>query len=214
MNHRKSAIENRKSNGFTLLEIILAITIFLLITGSVFTLTIGATRLGAELENSWTRHQQLTRFVDLCRTTLRTMPPEVRIEGKREETGGRAFQGLAFQNLHDWFGLGTGPSDHRTTILQTYPRTGGGVEIRLVIQDDSTASLSTSRDSEIVHLILPDLREVTWRYFNPSNQLWLEVWTDAGSRPSLIEVTLLPMESDIPIRGVFWLPPVQPRSPE
>ena len=56
--------------------------------------------------------------------------------------------------------------------------------------------------------LLPDLREVKWRFYSEEQQDWLDEWLE-GERPPLVELNLQLLGEEVPRRFIFWLPPVK-----
>ena len=56
--------------------------------------------------------------------------------------------------------------------------------------------------------LLPDLREVKWRFYDETQQDWVDEWL-GENRPPLVELTLTLLGEEIPRKFVFWLPPVK-----
>ena len=57
--------------------------------------------------------------------------------------------------------------------------------------------------------LLPDLRDVKWRFYDPSREDWVEEWPEGNERPPLAELTLEMLGEETPHKFVFWLPPVK-----
>jgi hypothetical protein len=56
--------------------------------------------------------------------------------------------------------------------------------------------------------LLPDLREVQWRFYDEAQQDYVDEWPE-GARPPLIELNLTLLGEEVPRKFVFWLPPVK-----
>src|SRR5690606_30641101 len=64
----------RRRGGFTLMEVVVALAILAMITGSLFAILQGSVRGASQIEQVQRENDSINRFLDLCRKTFTTMP--------------------------------------------------------------------------------------------------------------------------------------------
>ena len=57
--------------------------------------------------------------------------------------------------------------------------------------------------------LLPNVDAIEIRYFDPRLNSWLEKWSDAGTRPSLVRIRIWRTEQTVPYETVIELPPTK-----
>src|SRR5262245_20931731 len=67
-------------NGFTLLEVIAAVSIFVLLSGALFTIVRGSMQITSDLAERQARMEEIYGFMDLCDEMFRTLPAHAVIE--------------------------------------------------------------------------------------------------------------------------------------
>jgi hypothetical protein len=97
-----------------------------------------------------------------------------------------------------------------TVLLTARPRLGGGREIALMLLPGSLSEMERREAQErgAWLRLLPDLREVQWRFYDETQQDWVDEWTE-GNRPPLVELNLTLLGEEVPRKFVFWVPPVK-----
>lgn len=95
-------------------------------------------------------------------------------------------------------------------MLTARPRLGGGRELSLMLLPGSLGEMERRDGLErgAWMRLLPDLREVKWRFYNLEQQEWVEQWLE-GERPPLVELNLQLLGEEVPRQFIFWLPPVK-----
>ncbi len=95
----------RPAAAFSLIEVVAALTILILIAGTIFAVVSGATEAGIEIESLQKKDRRLQAFFRLFRDTMATYPPGATLELKVVETS-PLRQELILRGDHEAFVFG------------------------------------------------------------------------------------------------------------
>ena len=197
--------------GFTLIEVVIGLTILTMITGTLFAIIKGAVRGAADIERVQRENDSINRFIELCRQTFQTMPGTATLTLKITEQSDPLMQELTIANSPHCFGFGTSMTSYKDSIIGLRPDT---------VQETSTETnaarfnLSLSREDlipssddnqmavqqEVESLTAPDeegrywmpllsgVTGLTWRFYKMTDDVWEEEWSDS-KWPDLIAVS-------------------------
>ena len=200
----------RTTNGFTLFEMVVVLAIFVLLAGGIYATVNAAVRATATLTEENLQIQRLNAFVSLLRRTFHNLPANARFAGGVRAEGGDGFPEITLRDAPGVFAWGMGGPSAGTALLTARPRLGGGRELSLMLLPGSLGEMERREALErgAWLRLLPDLREVKWRFYNAEQQEWLEEWLE-GERPPLVELNLQLLGEEVPRQFIFWLPPVK-----
>lgn len=221
-----------QSGGFTLVEVIVAMTIFSLIATSVFAIIFQAGMEAGDIRRMEARDQQVNRFVVLLRESLEALPQDASAAFVNAAESTSGWPELTFTGTSTGFVFGINPGTAGDTILGLRPvavppptledysqplfnialsreefgadENESGMMVRA-----GTDDLFIDQDED-GRLWLPLVENVTalgWRLWNSDENLWVELvdWTEPDTLPSLLEMTLAdPFRP--PLRVVFEIP--------
>jgi len=200
----------RGSHGFTLFEMVVVVGIFVLLAGGIYATVNAAVRATATLSEENLQVQRLNAFVALVRRTFHNLPATAQFSGGIRADSGDGFPEIVLRDAPGVFAWGMGGSSAGTVLLTARPRLGGGREIGLMLLPGSLGEMERRdaiKDGAWLRL-LPDLREVQWRFYDEAQQDYVDEWPE-GNRPPLVELNLTLLGEEIPRKFVFWLPPVK-----
>jgi prepilin-type N-terminal cleavage/methylation domain-containing protein len=201
---------NRSCRAFTLFEMIVVLTIFVLLAGGIYATVNSAVRATATLTEENIESQRLHAFVALVRRTLHNLPATARVSGGLRSEGGDGFAELVVEDAPGSFAWGMGGPSSGTAVLSARPRLGGGREVSLLLLPGMMGEMERRDALErgAWLRLLPDLRSVQWRFFDEGQQDWVDEWSGAG-RPPLVELSLELLGEGVSRRFTFWVPPVK-----
>jgi prepilin-type N-terminal cleavage/methylation domain-containing protein len=206
----------RRTRGFTLLEITLAVAILGLMAVAIYRFVatnLVAVRVSSETSAEDARYAGLVR---LLTEQLQSLPPgQGTLGGEPFKFGGKSRDEMTWicsagPGLFTRYASG----DYSVTLrLQPVPRTDFmELGVNRAADDDSTEATdfssiqpSSANKGSWVPLI-GDLRSMEIRYFDPRLNAWVDRWTDRGTLPHLVRVTLeraggtVPWQAVIPLR--------------
>jgi len=227
-NPRRNKAE-RYARAFTLIEIVIAMTILGMITGTLFALIQGSVRGAAEIERIQRENDSINRFLDLCRRTFTTMPSTATLtltllDPNSPTTSG---QEITISGAPHSFGFGFNPLSYKDTILGLRPdpnavtdQNGALLNYLCLSREDlipQTDDSGLSMRQETTGLsapdeqgrywmpLLPEVVTLKWRFYKEDDLTWLEEWDDSDW-PDLIEIQLVMKDRTAPIRMVYSVP--------
>ena len=200
----------KNARAFTLFEMVVVIAIFVLLAGGIYATVNAAVRATATLSEENLQIQRLNAFVSLLRRAFHNLPANAVFSGGVRSQDGDGFAEIVLRDAPGVFAWGLGGPSSGTALLSARPRLGGGREISLMLLPGSLGEMERRealQDGKWLRL-LPDLREVQWRFYDEAQQDYVDEWPE-GARPPLIELNLTLLGEEVPRKFVFWLPPVK-----
>lgn len=209
------------------MEVVVALAILGMITGSLFAILQGSVRGASQIEQVQRENDSISRFLDLCRKTFTTLPGSATLKlGLLDQTLA-AGQELTISGAPHCFGFGIKPISYEDTILGLRPDPAGTTDQNgavlqylclsredLIPETDDNAMALRQETSGLAAPdeqgrywmpLLPDVVQLKWRFYKEADETWLEEWDDSDW-PDLIEVQLLMRDRANPIRMVYSLP--------
>lgn len=202
-------------DGFTMIEMVVALVIFLLLAGGIYMVVNSAIKASGVLSEETIRYQRLDAFISLLRRTFHNLPATAKISGGVRTSDGGAIPEIVLREAPGIFAWGTGGPMDGTILLSAVPRLGGGAQFSLL---SLPGSLSEQELRDALRggswlRLLPDLREARWRFYDESQQDWREDWPEGMNRPPLLELSFTLLGEETPRTYMFWLPPVKEQRP-
>ncbi len=212
------------------MEVVIALTILGMITGTLFAIIQGSVKGAAQIEQIQRENDAINRFLDLCRKTFTTLPSTATLELTLLDPNSPASgQELTISGSPNCFGFGINPISYKDTILGLRPDPNGATDTNnalvsylclsredLIPQTDSngmalrqeTTGLTAPDDQGRYWMpLLPDVVNLKWRFFKDADDTWLEEWSD-DAWPDLIEVQLVMRDRTTPLRMVYSVPTI------
>ncbi len=196
----------RSLRAFTLLEITLAVAILGLMAVSIYRFVatnLTAVRVSAQVNADDARY---AGFANLLTDQLQNLPPgQGTLGGEPYKFSGRSRDEMTWicsagPGLFTRYAMG----DYTVTLrLKPIPKTDL-MELG-VTREPEDDTVPTDANKSWVPLI-EDLRSMEIRYFDPRLNAWVDRWTDRGTLPHLVRVSLdrvggsVPWEAVIPLR--------------
>lgn len=219
--------ERRAVAAFTLIEVVVALTILGLITGSLFAIIQGSVRGAADIERLQRENDGINRFLDLCRKTFTTLPRTATLTLTAVGETEPVRQELTISGSPNCFGFGISPISYKDTILGLRPDPNGltdqnGALINylslsredlipetddnaMALRKETTGLAAPDEEGRYWMPLLPDVVQLKWRFYVAKDDTWLEEWDDSDW-PELIEVQLVMKDRTIPVRMVYSVP--------
>lgn len=206
-----------RDEGFTLLELVIAMILLTIIVGMVFGIARTSLALGNTIVATQNEEMEMQAFFDLLGLRFSALPGNARLDLKVEDSGSHYLSDLTLQNVPLSFTWGGEESIAKAVQLSTVKRRSGYLDIVLryfeneIIEDaESTfgeSALDNEPFAEIV--LLEDVAYFEWRVLDGNSLEWMYDWEIPGRLPLQIELTMAIGAKGEEIRHVFWLPPKQ-----
>ena len=213
--------------GFTLIEVVVALTILAMITGTLFAIIQGSVKAAAQIEQIQRENDSISRLLDVLRKTFSTLPSAATLQLISAEQSPSEQQELLITGAPNTFGFGPKPISYSATTLSLRPDLEGRVDeagnplfsLSLSREDliprtnDNSMALSQELDGVLAQddqgrnwmPLLQDVSSLMWRFYRVSDETWYEEW-NRSSWPDLIEIQLLMKGRTTPVRMVFSPP--------
>jgi type II secretory pathway pseudopilin PulG len=210
------------------MEVVIALTILGMITGTLFSIIQGSVKGAAQIEQVQRENDAVNRFLDLCRKTFTTLPSTATLTRARLDPNAiESPQELTISGSPNCFGFGLRAISYEDTILGLRPDPNGLVDqnnalIQYLclsredlmpetdasgqpVQQELTGLSAPDDEGRYWMPLLPDVVTLKWRFFKEEDDAWLEEWDDSDW-PQLIEVQLVMRDRVTPIRMVYSVP--------
>ena len=206
----------RRSAGFTLFEMVVALGAFVLLIGGIFAIAQGSMELSNDLVAVQERSLVRQNFIDFVRRSFRTLPGGAEVRLVVQQRGSTYVPTLNIINGGSSFTPGAALPPDTSVDLFAEERPGGYLRVSLRMLDErqtnsfrSGQNVRFSRDQPTIPL-LDNVSRFEWRFYDAASNRWENNWKSA-SRPVLAEMNLR-LDDGFESRSVFWLPPVVPNA--
>ncbi len=218
---------NRRRSGFTLIEVVIGITILAMITTTLFALIRGSVQTAAEIEHGKRESDAVNRFIDLNRKTFTTLPSTASLTLKLVQNTEPIIQELTIAGAPDCFPFGLSPISLKDTTLRIRPHPDGLTDSNEMplhylslsrediipqtddrqtgIREATTGLYAPDEEGRYWMPLLPDVVSLKWRFYVEKEETWYEEWSKSAW-PDLIEAQLVLKDRTLPIRMVYSVP--------
>lgn len=224
INHQPSPFQK----AFTLIEVVIGLTILTMITGTLFAIIKGSVSGAADIERVQRENDSINRFIEICRQTFQTMPGTATLTLKITEQSDPVMQELTISNSPHCFGFGTSPTSYKESILglrlDTTPSASTESELprytlslsredliprtddnELAVRQEAGSVTAPDEEGRYWMPLLPAVTSLSWRFYKLADDVWEEEWSDT-KWPDLIEMNLTMDGRLQPLRAVFSVP--------
>ena len=206
------AFGGRKS-GFTLLEMIITLAVFILLATAVFGLMTAVLESTATLQDNQDRRDEIAALNAYLKNQLTGMTAQGTITSYLRGDGeGLNQNGLIYGTYNSAAAIDAkvqpnGYYTLRVTTLVTAPSQTQQQDARSALQQSVTAD-----DPSLTWVtLMTDIKTLDWKFQDLNITDWVEQWS-TGSVPNLIEFTMQPGGELQPTTMDFWIPKLVPIS--
>lgn len=207
-----------RRRGFTLLEIILAVTLMAMLMGMILFISRTALALGNTVAQTQNEAMLREAFFDLLDKRFSTLPGNTRFNLTSKDTGGQYLSELTLQKVPLSFTWGGQPRVAKAVQLVTVrnPRTRFlSIMLRYYeeeILDDptDTARRSATPVEPFAEIeLLTDVAYFEWRVLDGRSMEWGYEWDLQGRLPLQLELVMAIGAHGEEMRQIFWISPKQ-----
>lgn len=217
----------KRRSAFTLIEVVIGMTILSMITVTLFAIIRGSMRGASEIEQLQRESDSVNRFIDLSRKTFASLPATATLRLKLVQNTEPVIQELTITGSPDCFPFGLNPITLKDTILSLRPHPDGIVDDNQMplnylslsredlipqtddrqggIRQETTGLYAPDEEGRYWMPLLPDVVSFKWRFYVEKDETWSEEWKKS-EWPDLIEAELVLKNRTRPIRMVFSTP--------
>lgn len=210
----RSTPTSKRKSGFTLIEVILAITILAMLGGAVASILQGSIASATALTEVSNRQSQVQALLQLINSSFRNLGSQTLFIAQKNPIVDQSNLFLMFNDSSQLFLWHRDHSRYPAKILTAWPNEKGLQSIG-ILEYDRYFKASTSSENRFSatgwkHKIelLNDVKSISWRFWNQKTKQWLTDWRNPMQRPEGVELTLQLAESKEPTIHFFYLPPV------
>lgn len=217
----------RSPRAFTLIEVVIGLTILSMITVTLFAIIRGSVRGAAEIEQLQRESDSVNRFIELSRKTFTTLPSTATLSLKMVQNTEPIIQELTISGSPDCFPFGRSPISLKDTILSIRPHPDAVVDSnnmplhylslsrediipktddrQMSTRQETTGLYAPDQEGRYWMPLLPDVVSLKWRFYVEKEETWYEEWSKS-TWPDLIEAQLVLKDRTLPIRMVYTVP--------
>lgn len=224
----QSIIRHPPRSAFTLIEVVVALTILSMMTATLFAIIQGAVSSASQIEQLQRETDSINRLLDTLRKTFNSLPSTATLTLTLPDANASEQQELLITGAPNTFGFGIKPISYSPTTIALRPDAAARVdeagaplyslsisrEDLIPPTDDSSGVaqnqqldgvLAQDDQGRIWMPLLPEVSTLKWRFYQLKDETWLEEWSQS-TWPDLIEIQLLMRDRVNPIRMVFSAP--------
>jgi hypothetical protein len=212
----QSARGHLRAAGFTLFEMIIALSMFVMLIAGIFSISQSTLELTESISISQDRSLIRQNFIEFMRRSFRTLPGEAEVRLTVKQSGSSYVPTLNIANGGSSFTPGTSLAPDTSMDVYAEERPGGYLRVMLRVLDQkqtqairSNQTVRYSKD-QITLPLLDNVSRFEWKFFDASTNRWENNWKQAR-RPIMAEMNLQ-LDDGFESRSVFWLPPILPNA--
>ncbi len=204
-----------KKSGFTLIEMLLAIAIFILLVGAVYTVVSVALSASANLGDQQMEARRIGAFQDFLRRGFVNLPAEAEISLRARSRGalGKGME-LLIRPAAGAFEVGPSSGQGSGVVLGTMADKKGNTQFsiaRFPARLDQDA-LTQYLDNALWVPVLDKIDSLRWRFWDKNLNQFVETWDKGQEHPEMIELTFA-IVGEPPLTCIFRLPSLGQSAP-
>jgi len=203
------------TNGFTLLEMMITLAIFLLLAAAVFGILTGVLQTSSSLQDNQNRRDQTVSLNAFLKKKLGEMSAQsVLISYKRGDGEGLLQNGIIFGQ------------DEMVTAIDAKIQANGYYTLRFAAYDPAMMPNGSSASPETIFYdaiandntsvnwkpLIRDIKTLDWKFQDLNSTQWFDQWSNAGAKPNLVEFSMQGAGDLQPSTMDFWIPRIAPVS--
>ncbi len=201
-----------KTAGFTLLEMVITLSIFILLAAAVFGIMTGVLQGASSLQDNQNRRDQIAALNAFLKKKLGEMPAgSALISYRRGDGEGLAQNGIILgqESLAVAIDAKVQANGYYTLRYATFTGAGANNLVnwqlfeQAITNDDASINWSP---------LIRDIKAVSWKFQDLNITQWLDQWNNASAKPNLVEFSTQLAGDSQPVTMDFWLPRIDPVS--
>jgi len=197
-----------KKRGFTLLEMMITLAIFILLAGAVFGLLTGVLQSTSALQDNQNHKDQTMALNAFLKKKLGEMPVgSTLVSYQRGEGEGLVQNGIIFGTVNSATAVDAKVQANGYYTLRLATVMAGNVQGQAAQDARQVLSQAVTTDDPTLSWIplIVDIKTLDWKFLDFNATLWVDLWTNSA-KPNLVEFTMQPAGELQPSTMDFWLP--------
>jgi prepilin-type N-terminal cleavage/methylation domain-containing protein len=211
-------------SGFTLLEMMITLAIFILLAAAVFGLLSGVLQSTATLQDNQNSKDQSAALNAFLKKRLGEMPVSSSLVSYvRGDGEGLVQNGIIFGTVNDATAIDAKVQPNGYYTLRITSTTTGTVPGQIPLDARQVLQQSVTTDDSSLSWIplVTDIKTLDWKFLDFNATAWVDLWS-SSAKPNLVEFSMQPSGELLPVTMDFWLPkldainlnvPPQPATP-
>ena len=204
---------NHPAAGFTLLEVVIAISILSLIIGGVMASVSACLQSTEIVRRERVQQARCDALQSFLEHSLLVLPADAVLRYSLTDARGDQPPPLRLRARQPSLVFSSAPwQQGQTCETEILFRRQANNSLTLggaVTANDSGTFLAAdtvAASSFAWTPLMPGIRDVKWRFYDRDQARWLERWEKEDNRPALVELSLTFADATAPFHGVFWIP--------
>jgi hypothetical protein len=205
----RSFVADESTAGFTLLEMMITLAIFILLAAAVFGIMMGVLQGTSSLQDNQNHRDQIGALNAFLKKRLGEMPAAgTLVSYQRGDGEGLVQNGIIFGTVNlataiDAKLQANGYYTLRLASFATDAAPNQPPDARQTLQQ----SVTTDDPTLIWTTLVTDIRNLDWKFLDFNQTVWVELW-GSTSKPNLVEFSMQPAGDLQPTTMDFWLPQI------
>lgn len=200
----------KRARAFTLVEVLVAIAIFILLAGGIFATVQTGFTASSEVAEAQLHSERFRAFQQFLRRLFLSLPPDATLELRIRKDAARGdFIELLIEPVPGSVRFGPSPGDGMA--LTAVPDGKGRFTFSMAYFETDNVNLDPDSALENADWmpLLPDVTTARWKFADARNPILSETWQSNSGRPGLAELELELLDGTTSVFD-FWIPPVKP----
>lgn len=196
--------------GFTLLEVVITITIFVFLCAAVFGLMSGVLQTASSLQDNQNRRDQMERFNAFLDRKLKSLPAGSAVISYLRGTGdGLAQNGIIVGHDQDLIAIDAKIQSNGYYTLRLATFDPATLPQNITISPTLFFETKVTADAGISWTpLIQDVAQLAWKFQMHNATDWVNLWSDPSDTPNLIEFSMQQAGDLQPSTMDFWLPQI------
>jgi prepilin-type N-terminal cleavage/methylation domain-containing protein len=207
---KRPVISPPQRSGFTLLEMMIALAVFMLLASAVFGLMMGILQGASTLQVNQNRRDQVEALNAFLKKKLSEMPAGSTLSSYQRGDGqGLVQNGIIFGNNNLATAIDANAQDNGYYALRLATFMTGAAQDQPQDARQVLLQAVTTNDPTLVWTpLMGDIKTLDWKFLDFNATLWVELWS-GSAKPNLVEFSMQPAGDLQPTTMDFWLPKIE-----
>ncbi len=197
--------------GFTLIEMMMALAVFVLLASAVFGLMTGVLQSTSTLQDNQDRRDVVDALTAFLKKQLNEMSAQAGVTSYiRGDGDGLKQDGVIFGTASQASAIDARLQPNGYYLLRITSYAAESVNGQSVDARNTLANLVSGDDPSLTwKTLIGDIKTLSWKFQDANATDWSDTWSATG-KPAFIEFSMLPAGDLKAVTMDFWLPKIDP----